>query len=505
MSVVKTTRRRRSGILLHITSLPSSSGTGDFGPWAYKFAEFLESAGQSCWQILPLTPTDPVHGNSPYHSSSAFALNPIFLSGEILEQWGWIADEAVASLNEGADQGRARYEKAISDKQKIADLFIEKYANRGKPAGYDDFCEKQRYWLEDYALFNVIKRGIDGRSWTEWPAELRDRNPSALEEIKQAHSSEIEKVRFVQFLLYSQWMALKDFCNEKGILILGDMPIYVVHDSADVWGHPELFNLDKEKRPLTVAGVPPDYFSDTGQLWGNPVYRWDVLKETGYAWWIQRIRYNLALYDMVRVDHFRGFVGYWEVPASERNAINGRWVQAPAWDFFACIKSELGDVPIIAEDLGVITPDVTEVRRYFGFPGMKILLFAFGEDLPTNPYAPHNLEKECIVYTGTHDNNTVRGWFENEASPEQRERVFRYLGRDISAEEAHLEFVRMAMMSVANTAIFPMQDVLGLGEEARMNRPARREGNWLWRLLPEQIDSMLARHLRDMAEIYGRI
>ena len=504
MKEIKDPQRRRSGILLHITSLPSCYGAGDFGPWAYEFAEFLEAAGQSCWQILPITPTDPVHGNSPYHSSSAFALNPLFLSPRILEEWEWIKPWRRPG-GEGTVPDKAQYEEAISVKQEVADAVFQEYADRSRPEGYKEFCHNHSYWLEDYALFTVIKNEIDSNPWIQWPTELRDRDPSALAQIKEKYRASIEKICLVQFLLFRQWMALKDFCNAKGIFILGDMPIYVVHDSVDVWTHPELFNLDEGKRPLTVAGVPPDYFSDKGQLWGNPVYRWDVHRETGYEWWIKRIRHNIEFFDMVRIDHFRGFVGYWEVPASETDAINGRWVQAPAWDFFACLKSELGDVPIIAEDLGVITPDVTEVRGYFGFPGMKVLLFAFGEDLPTNPYAPHNFDRECVVYTGTHDNNTVCGWFENEATPEERERVRRYLGRHVSSREIHMELIRLAMMSVAKIAIFPMQDVLGLGEDARMNRPATNEGNWLWRLLPQQMDPALTGQLREITEIYGRL
>jgi 4-alpha-glucanotransferase len=299
-------------------------------------------------------------------------------------------------------------------------------------------------------------------------------------------------------------MSLKRYCNERNICIFGDIPYYVVFDSADVWTRPEIFNLDEDKRPKTVAGVPPDYFSETGQLWGNPVYQWDVLKESGYAWWIRRITYNLELYDLVRIDHFRGFVGYWEVPVDEENAVKGQWIGVPAKDFFGTVKKEIPDAPIIAEDLGTITPDVVEIMELFGFPGMKVLLFAFGEDLPRNPYAPHNIEKNAVVYTGTHDNNTARAWFEKEADHEMRERLFRYIGRRVSAEEVHWELVRLAMMSAADRAIFPIQDLLGLNEGARMNRPATTEGNWEWRLEAHHLDSELKQRLLEMTELYGR-
>jgi 4-alpha-glucanotransferase len=290
-----------------------------------------------------------------------------------------------------------------------------------------------------------------------------------------------------------------------GIKIIGDMPIYVVHDSADVWVHPELFHLDCNKRPSAVAGVPPDYFSETGQLWGNPVYRWDNLKQTGYEWWVYRVGHNLKLFDIVRVDHFRGFMAYWQIPASEKTAIHGRWVEAPGRDFFQHLYERFPSLPIIAEDLGTITPDVWEMMDYFGFPGMKVLLFAFSEDLPTNPYAPHNHVKNCVVYTGTHDNNTTRGWFQKETKPEDRDRVSLYLGREATTENIHWELIRLAMMSVANMAIFPMQDILGLEEQARMNQPAKKTGNWGWRLLSDQLTVPIKNQLRKMTEIYGRV
>jgi 4-alpha-glucanotransferase len=325
-----------------------------------------------------------------------------------------------------------------------------------------------------------------------------------LKQLENELHHKIEEEKFLQYLFYQQWLGLKDYCNQRGIQIFGDIPIYVIHDSADVWANPELFDLDDAGYPSAVAGVPPDYFSETGQLWGNPLYRWDRLRETGYAWWITRMAHNARHLDLVRVDHFRGFVGYWEVPAGEDSAINGRWVEAPADDFFNTLLKRFPRLPIIAEDLGVITPDVREIMHRFDLPGMKVLLFAFGDDLATNPYIPHNLPRNCVIYTGTHDNNTVRGWLEREATSETKQRLVQYLGREVSVERIHWELIRVAMMSVADMAIFPMQDILGLGESARMNRPATTQGNWQWQLVPEQLTPALAANLLEITEVYGR-
>jgi 4-alpha-glucanotransferase len=350
----------------------------------------------------------------------------------------------------------------------------------------------------------VLKSHFQEKIWSDWPEEVRDRQPKILMSLKRKLRSEIEKVKFLQYIFHRQWKSLKDYSNLKKIHIIGDLPIYVDYDSADVWSHPELFKLDQRRKPYVVAGVPPDYFSETGQRWGNPIYRWDVLQENDYRWWIQRLEQSLKQFDIIRLDHLRGFVGYWEIPAKEKTALNGLWVEAPAVDFFSQIKKRFRPLPIIAEDLGTITDDVRAVMKLFSFPGMKVLLFAFGEDDPMHPYLPHTYEKNCVVYTGTHDNNTVRGRFDGEAGLEEKKRVFRYLGRDVSGSDIHWEFVKLAMMSKANTAIIPMQDILGLGEEARMNRPATRKGNWKWRLLPEQLTSSLAKKLLEITALSGR-
>ncbi len=495
--------RRGSGILLHLTSLPSVFGIGDMGPWAYKFVDFLAESGQSYWQILPLNPTDSMHGNSPYHSPSAFAFNPLLISPEVLIQDGWLMQEDVETL-QGFPIDRIDYKSVTAYKNRFFDRAFEQFRTRSRVEDYDQFCSTNAFWLDDFVLFSALKSHFHGEVWTEWPNELRDRHPDALQSIKETLRDEIEKEAFLQFLCSKQWGSLKDYCYKKNIRIIGDVPIYVVHDSADVWVYPELFELDGQKRVLKVAGVPPDYFSETGQLWGPPVYRWDILRKKRYDWWVQRIGHNLNLFDFLRIDHFRGFVGYWQVPAFEKNAINGEWVKGPGEDFFNVILSHFPNASIIAEDLGLITPDVHEVMNRFEFPGMKVLLFAFGEDLPTNPYAPHNHVENCVVYTGTHDNNTGKGWFEEEASPEERKRLLAYIGREVPAEEIHWELIRLALMSVARTVIIPMQDLLGLDAKARMNRPGKKAGNWRWRLLEKALTPSLAEKLSEMTHIYGR-
>jgi 4-alpha-glucanotransferase len=495
-------KNRTSGILLHITSLPSPFGIGDLGPWAYRFADFLSETAQSLWQILPLNPVDAVSG-SPYHASSAFAGNPLLISPERLVEEGYLATADLEEIPVFPDD-RVDFCAVCQYKERIFDKAFRRFESEKEKSAYQGFCRENAAWLDDFVLFQALKQCHCGCSWRQWPAEIRDRNPAALKAAAEELRVPMERARFLQYVFYGQWDALKRYCNRKNIRIFGDIPIYVHYESADVWGRPELFRLDRDKRPLAVAGVPPDYFSETGQLWGNPVYDWDALKERSYDWWVDRMGCNLSLFDLVRIDHFRGFIGYWEVPAEEKTAVNGRWVKAPAIDFFSHLTLRFSCLPVVAEDLGTITEDVREVMRMFGFPGMKILLFAFGQDLAENPYAPHNLVEECVVYTGTHDNNTVRGWFLKEASLEDRRRMFRYLGRSVSEHEVSWEMIRLAMMSVARTAVFPMQDILGLGEEARMNRPAVGEGNWGWRLRQDQLTPALAGMLREMTELYGR-
>lgn len=497
-------KTRGSGILFHITSLPSPYGIGDLGTWAYKFIDFLAETKQSFWQILPLNPTDSVHGNSPYNSVSAFASNTLLISPELMYKNGLLKKSDIEGLP-SFPEGRAVYHETGNHKKQLFHRAYEYFKGNGwNTYAYEKFCLENTHWLNDFALFTVLKDYFHGQVWSEWPWEIRDRKPESLDAFRSEHHERIEREKFLQYLFFEQWSALKKYSNDRGIQIIGDMPIYVCYDSADVWANPDLFKLNESKQPVFVAGVPPDYFSKTGQLWGNPVYQWDRLKKTEYQWWIRRVKQNLSLFDMIRVDHFRGFVAYWEVPSAEKTAVNGRWVEAPAENLFTTLLKHFPYLPIIAEDLGTITPDVREIIRYFEFPGMRILLFAFGYDLPANPYAPHNHIRNCLVYTGTHDNNTVKGWFEKETTQADRERLFRYIGREVSSQDIHWEFIRLAMMSVANLAIVPMQDILGLGEESRMNYPSTTAGNWLWRLLPTQLTPELTQRLSGMTEIYGR-
>jgi 4-alpha-glucanotransferase len=497
-------KRRGSGILLHITSLPSAYGIGDLGPGAYRFADFLAETRQRHWQVLPLNPTSGAHGNSPYDSYSAFAGNPLLISPDLLGREGFLQRDELEPFPSSSRES-VEYELVTREKIRLIDRAYERYRGRlGADRQYEKFCHDNAAWLEDHSLFLALKAHFRGAVWREWPSDLRERQPGAIREWKKRCQEQVERERFFQYLFFKQWSALKQYCNSKEILITGDLPIYANYDSADVWAHQEIFKLDAEKRPLVVAGVPPDYFSATGQLWGTPVYRWDVLKSTQYAWWVRRIKHNLTCFDKIRLDHFRGFVACWEVPAKETTAIHGQWVKAPAEDFFATLMAELPDLPIFAEDLGFITPDVHQVMNRFAFAGMKVLLFAFEDDLPTHPYAPHNYDKNFVVYTGTHDTNTVKGWFKGEASPDQHRRLFAYVGRQLTEEQVHWELIRLALMSVADTAIIPMQDLLGLDADARMNRPGTIEGNWKWRLTLEQLTPSLVTKLAEMTRLYGR-
>ena len=496
---------RASGILLHVTSLPSAFGVGDMGPWAFRFAEYLATLQQSYWQILPLTPTSPAIGNSPYSSASAFAGNFLLISPEVLVADGYLAPEDVPPFPEH-DPGRAHYEQAEQFKTSLLQkAFIRNRSGLDTNYAFLRFVEHNAFWLDDYALFATLKDRFHGAMWIEWPTEYRDRLPDALAYWRKDAAEAILYEKFVQFIFFNQWRQLKEYCNDKGVSIIGDMPIYVTLDSADVWGNHAIFKLGPERTPEYVAGVPPDYFSATGQLWGNPVYDWDALGKTGYDWWIKRMAHALGLYDIIRLDHFRAFSAYWEVPATEKTAVNGEWIDGPGTRFFTSLLRRIPTLPLIAEDLGVITADVRELKDTYGFPGMVILQFCFGQNLPDNPYAPHNHTRNSVVYTGTHDNNTVNGWFYNEASPDDQHRFLKYAGLHNHDGQAHMIAIRLAMASVANTAIFPMQDILGLGGETRMNTPSSSNGNWMWRVRPEELDLHRAQHFFDFAKLYGRV
>jgi 4-alpha-glucanotransferase len=490
--------KRGSGVLLHITSLPSAYGIGDLGPEACRFVDFLVGTKQRFWQVLPLNPTDPIYGNSPYSSISAFAGNRLLISPDRLFEEGLLAREDLDPIPLFPED-RCNFLDVIHYKDKVLEHAYQRFKSHGKGREcFEAFCSESSPWLEDFSLFVVLKNLFDGKVWNLWPGDMRDRDPNSLRAVHKECGDQIEKVKFWQYLFFKQWQLLKDYCQEKGIHLVGDLPIYLSFDSSDVWANPNLFKLDSEKRPAFVSGVPPDYFSATGQLWGSPVYDWDVLQKTGYKWWMDRIAHNAKLFDVLRIDHFRGLVAYWEIPAGEKSAINGRWVDSPGEDFLNTLTIHFPRLALVAEDLGTITQNVREVMDFFRLPGMKILMFAFSEDNPHHPYLPHTYNEKCVAYTGTHDNNTVRGWFEKEASQKERQRFFRYLGREVPDDEVHWEMIRLAMKSVARWVILPMQDVLGLGEESRMNRPSVPFSNWEWRLLPGQMSDHVLESLREI-------
>ncbi|MGK7922287.1 MAG: 4-alpha-glucanotransferase [Trichodesmium sp.] len=494
---------RASGIILHPTSFPSRFGIGDLGHEAYNFVNFLRDSGQQIWQVLPLGPTG--FGNSPYLAYSAMAGNPLLISPDKLLDQGLLNDQDLSNVPEfSADQVDfdlvAQFKSSLL---KIAYQNFQKNASEEQQQKFQELCVSKDFWLDDYAFYMSLKEAHEGASWHTWDRDIARRQPAALESWKKRLADEIEYHKFVQFQFFQQWDELKSYANEQGIEIFGDLPIYVSHDSADVWAHPEIFCLDGETGEASLmAGVPPDYFSETGQLWGNPVYKWDRLEQEDFLWWVQRIQSMLNKVDWIRVDHFRGLSAYWAVPEGETTAMNGEWVDAPGQALFETINEKLGKLPIIAEDLGIITPDVEELRDNFEFPGMKILHFAFdsGRD---NPYLPYNyISPNWVVYTGTHDNNTTVGWFDKR-SPEEQERVTRFLGCTCD-DGIHWDLIRLAMSSVANMAIFPLQDILGLGEEAVMNRPGVGEGNWSWRYKSEMLTSEVSDRLREMTRTYGR-
>jgi 4-alpha-glucanotransferase len=494
---------RSSGILLHITSLPSAYGIGDFGPEAYRFADFLVRAKQRYWQILPLNPLVPCSSYSPYDGRSAFAGNTSLISPEALHQQGLLTKKETQD-RPAAPATRVDYDSAIFHKMKLLDMAFERFKATPGKAEYRRFCSRNAGWLDDFVMFVALRKHFGERSWCDWPAQLRNRNSRALESITTQLQPAMEKERFLQYVFSKQWLSLKRYCNQHGIRIIGDIPIYLSHDSGDVWAHPEIFKLTHTRRPRVVSGVPPDYFSRTGQLWGHPIYDWRALKKTGYSWWIERIIHNLALFDVVRLDHFVAFAAHWQIPAGHKTARRGRWVKGPGEDLLAGLFKQVSPKRFIVEDLGHVTKDVTALADRFKLRGMKLLQFGFYGDAVTNTHCFHNHTKNSVVYTGTHDNNTTRGWFENELKPQEKKKLSDYVGRKVQAKQVHLELMRLAMSSVSGLCIIPMQDILGLGEPARMNRPGTIGGNWVWRLKPGQITASLATELGKLTQTYGR-
>ncbi len=493
---------RAAGILLHPTSLPGKFGIGDLGNEAYYFVDFLESAGQKLWQVFPLGPTG--YGDSPYQCFSAFAGNPLLVSPEKLLEKGFLNKKELNDIP-SSDPSKIDYGRVINYKKDILRKAFGNYKqnHNGIKEAFNEFCDANQEWLDDFALFMAAKDFHGGVVWSDWDKGLVHRDETAMNEWKEKLSDEIEYHKFVQFQFFDQWKELKSYANSKGIKIIGDMPIFIAYDSADLWANKKLFTVDNEGKLETVAGVPPDYFSETGQLWGNPLYRWKVMEKDDFLWWRKRFSQLFNMIDIIRIDHFRGFDAYWEIPGGAETAINGRWVKAPGEKLFNTVKKYLGELPIIAEDLGVITKSVTELREKLNFPGMKILQFAFGADMERK-FLPHNFVQNCMVYTGSHDNDTTRAYFEKVKFEDNdildhAQKYLNYYGDDMVG---HL--IRAAYASVADIVVVPMQDILNLGGEARMNFPGTLGGNWSWRFTWDQIPQHLAHEYKELTELYER-
>jgi 4-alpha-glucanotransferase len=484
---------RRSGILLHPTSLPGAWGIGDLGDWAYRFADFLAESGQQLWQILPLGP--PGFSHSPYQAYSSMAGNPLLISIPSLAEQGWLPADELENLPRLSDSA-VDFDAVIPLKTKLLRKAAGNFFAREEDplrSEFLEFCSRMQSWLDPFAEFAALREANSGAVWTRWK---RTTDASVQEVLNQ---------KFAQFVFFRQWQSLKKYCAERGIEIIGDIPIFIAHDSSDVRSHPDLFDLDEHGNPRTVAGVPPDYFSKTGQRWGNPLYRWDAMEKDGYRWWIDRIESMLGMVDVIRLDHFRGFEKFWEIPADSATAVKGRWVDGPGDRLFQALSKALGRLPFIAEDLGYITPEVYQLRDRWGFPGMRVLQFGFSDESPDNPHKPYNYIRNCVAYTGTHDNDTTAGWFSANTKRAAKEREFalRYLGSD--GREPAWDFIRAVWASVAGTVIVPMQDLLGLGTESRMNVPATTKGNWRWRMREDQLKTGISSRLREMNAIYGRL
>jgi 4-alpha-glucanotransferase len=495
---------RSCGIILHITSLPSQFGIGDLGPSAFRFADFLEKASVRYWQILPLNYTEEGSSYSPYSGISAFAGNTLLISPELLVEDGFLSGKDV-NVKKPFEDEIVEYSKVLKYKKTLFDYAYQNFKNANAfiHRKFKQFCKEHKDWLEDYALYIALKDHFK-KSWDYWPSDIKDRKQEPLGKLAKQLKEPIEKEKFLQFVFFKQWGNLQKYCEDKGVQFIGDLPFYIGYDSSDVWANPRFFKLNDEKSPTMVAGVPPDYFSETGQLWGMPIFDWDNLKRDKYSWWVKRIAHNMKMFGLLRLDHFRAFSAYWEVPAYETTAINGSWTKGPGSDFFKLLKKKYDDLPLIAEDLGEIDQPVRDIMAKFDLPGMRVLQFAFGTDMAKSIHIPHHHIPDCIVYTGTHDNNTVVGWLDCDLSKEDKKRLFDYLGKKSKPEYIHEDMIRLALQSVAQLAVMPLQDLLGLGKEAIMNKPSTIEGNWSWRVTSEQLTPELAEKLKSWIEMYDR-
>lgn len=492
---------------MHITSLPGKFGIGDLGESALNFADFLFRSKQTVWQLLPLNPTAGSAGHSPYSSISSMAGNALLISPEMLVDSDWLT---IGEINENTctPSSRVNFEAVEKIKHRLFEKAFDRFSKSKKTKQrqqFDEFCQKEKSWLHNFALYSMLKSHHENMPWYKWPKEYKFRDAKSLTKFSKDQLPGLEKIKWLQYVFFQQWHMLKMRCNDMGIRILGDLPFYVSYDSADVWASPEIFSLDRQGNPKEIAGVPPDYFNAEGQCWGMPVFNWNALKKQQYAWWVNRIKKNIELFDLIRLDHFRAFADYWAVPADEKTAINGQWRKGPGAKIFQTLKTRLGRLPFLAEDLGDINEAVHRLRRDLHFPGMKVLQFAFGDNMSTSDYIPHNYESHYAVYTGTHDNNTTRGWFRKDATSTERDNIQHYTGEKVTEKNIHQKLIQLAYSSVAATAIVPLQDVLGLDESARMNVPASTKNNWSWRLLPDQLNDKHEVWLRNLTMTFNRV
>lgn len=499
--------KREAGVLLHVSSLPGEFGIGDMGPAARKFIDFLAEAGHSIWQVLPLTVTSEGAGYSPYSAWSAFAGNPMFIDPWQLVDMG-LAERRMVKKQRIKTRNRVRYRQASGIRLELLDrafLHYTRHPQQSLQQAFSIFKEREKYWLDDFAIFGLLAEKFHHRPWHTWPSAYRDRNPDALAEFAATHRDALEKTRFTQFLFSAQWNGLREYAGEKGVKIFGDIPVYIDYQSADAWAHPELFKLNSEKTLQAVAGVPPDYFNQDGQLWGMPVFNWKVMQKNGFDWWIRRIRKNLEWFDLLRLDHFRGFSAYWEIPAKAETAAAGRWVPGPGKKLFEAIRKNFPSMPFVAEDLGMIDQPVYELRDQYGLPGMAVLQFGFGEDAETSIHHPENMRESFIAYTGTHDNNTLKGWYRHETDLPARKRIRHYVAKKRLAKGLFKSLIFTVFASTARLAVIPLQDWLELDEKSRMNMPSSAQGNWKWKIRKRNLRKKLAKRMSETAKHTGRM